>query len=163
MSVRRAPAGLSTPGRNLWRDVTGRYELNPNEDRMLLAACRTADELERLEKALADAPATVAGSKGQIRPHPLFAEVRAHRLTFKQLLAAVGIEEGESGRLTGIGPIERRPSARPQAMGEAWRGLDDENRPRTTNAPSAGPSLSTRSAAPTAPTSRALREMRSTR
>jgi hypothetical protein len=63
---------------------------------MLVAACRTQDEILRLERALAKAKPIVEGSKGQARPHPLYAEVRAHRLVFKQLLAAVGLEEGES-------------------------------------------------------------------
>ncbi len=101
MKPPKAPVGLGSAGRRLWRDVRGAYELRPDEQRMLTAACRTADELEQLEAALKEAEPVTAGSKGQARPHPLYAEVRAHRLTLRQLLVAVGLEEADAGHNEG--------------------------------------------------------------
>ncbi len=93
MSAPKAPAGLGTAGAKLWREVTAAYELRPDEDRLLVAACRTLGELDKLERALAKAPAVIPGSKGQTRANPLFAEVRAHRLAFRQLIAGAGLDE----------------------------------------------------------------------
>jgi hypothetical protein len=101
MSTRRAPNGLAAGGRKLWRDVLAGFELRPDEERMLIAACRTVDELARLERALKNAKPVVAGSKGQDRVNPLFGEVRAHRLALRQLLAAIGIEEAADDRHAG--------------------------------------------------------------
>lgn len=97
----RAPAGLGAPGRTLWRAVTDGYTLREDERQALVAACRTLDELARLEAALKDAPVVVAGSKGQERPNPLFAEVRSHRLALKALLASVGLTDAEADRHAG--------------------------------------------------------------
>jgi hypothetical protein len=65
----------------LWVSVAEKYVLTPAELEMLGKACRTADELDRLERAVRALPElTVPGSMGQPKPHPLLAEVRAHRL-----------------------------------------------------------------------------------
>jgi hypothetical protein len=88
----RAPAGLKKPGRALWRSIVREYELNPAEVATLAHACRLSDECARLEELLDGAPSLeVAGSQGQARVHPAVAELRAHRLAIKQLLAALGI------------------------------------------------------------------------
>lgn len=86
------PDALGEGGRALWRDVIGPWELRPDETRLLHAACRTLDEIERMQDVLAEADPVVTGSKGQVRPHPLIAEVRAHRLALRQLLGSLGIE-----------------------------------------------------------------------
>jgi hypothetical protein len=75
----KPPTGLRPPGRKLWTAVAARYVLTAAETEMLGQACRTADELDRLEKAVRALPElTTTGSTGQIKPHPLLAEVRAH-------------------------------------------------------------------------------------
>lgn len=101
--VRRAcppgpPPTLGDAGRRLWADIRLEWDLRPDEERMLLAACSTADELERMEGALAEADPVVRGSKGQDRAHPLIAEVRAHRLALRAFLDAIGIADDPSSR-----------------------------------------------------------------
>lgn len=97
----KAPVGLGTHGRALWRAVTDGYTLREDERQALVAAAQTLDELARIEAALKDAPVVVEGSKGQERPNPLFAEVRAHRLVLKGLLLAVGLTDAEADRHAG--------------------------------------------------------------
>jgi hypothetical protein len=91
------PAGLDDAGAAFWRDVHTDWKLRPDEEQLLLAACRTIDELARLETALHAASVVVRGSKGQDRAHPLVREIREHRLALKQLLGAAGIGISESG------------------------------------------------------------------
>lgn len=110
------PSGLKVAGRKLWDDVTEAYDLLPHELRVLASACRTLDELGRLERALAKAKPTVRGSKGQTRPHPLFAEVRAHRTTLKTLLAAVGLPDVDSGYDDGAAGSARSDAGRQLAF-----------------------------------------------
>ncbi len=101
MSASRAPSGLGSSGRKLWQSVTAAYAMREDERHALIAACRTLDEIERLESALRDTPTVVEGSQGQPRPNPLFAEVRAHRLALRQLLGAVGLDDAEADRHAG--------------------------------------------------------------
>lgn len=89
MSERRvpaAPAGLGAQGKTLWKSVVADFELTPAESRLLAQACRAADELDRLTAELDQAPTVVAGSMGQAKPNPLFAEVRHHRTQLAALL-----------------------------------------------------------------------------
>ena len=86
-------------GSNLYDAVLGGlpedWELRPHEDALLVAAAHTADEIERLESALAEVDPVVTGSKGQERAHPLIAEVRAHRLALRALLGSLHLAEPE--------------------------------------------------------------------
>lgn len=99
--VREPPEALGTAGRSLYVEVRRDWKLRPDEERLLLAACRTCDELERMERALATTDPVVTGSKGQERAHPLIAEVRAHRLALRQLFTALGIREAIEGEHDG--------------------------------------------------------------
>jgi hypothetical protein len=86
----KPPAGLKATGKKLWAAVTGPYVLTPAELSMLADACRTSDELDRLEKAVRALPElTTTGSTGQLRPHPLLGEVRAHRQLLERLTTAL--------------------------------------------------------------------------
>jgi hypothetical protein len=90
----RPPTGLRAPGRRLWVAVAGLYVLTPAELQMLAEACRTADELDRLEKAVRALPElVVSGSTGQPKAHPLLEEVRRHRLLLERLTTALNLPD----------------------------------------------------------------------
>src|SRR5215203_588347 len=94
MSDHRPPSGLKASGKRLWLSVFDRYVLTAADVEMLGQACRTADELDRLERAVRALPElTTAGSTGQIKPHPLLAEVRAHRLLLERLTGALNLPD----------------------------------------------------------------------
>src|SRR5829696_3615095 len=68
--------------------------LTPAELEMLGQACRTRDELDRLERAVRALPElTTTGSTGQLRPHPLLAEVRAHRQLLQRLVDSLNLPD----------------------------------------------------------------------
>ena len=48
----KAPAGLQAPGKALWAAVVGKYVLTAGELEVLRQAVRTADEVDRLERAV---------------------------------------------------------------------------------------------------------------
>src|SRR5512133_3494015 len=100
MSGQKPPTGLRTAGKRLWAAVIESFVLNLGELSMLEQACRTADELDRLEKAVRALPElTTTGSTGQLKPHPLLAEARAHRLLLERLVGALALptEDEEVG------------------------------------------------------------------
>jgi hypothetical protein len=108
----RAPAGLGTAGRHLWRRITEGLRLRADELALLEAACRTADDLAALEGALRKAKPVVAGSAGQPRPNPLYAEVRASREALRRLLGSLDLPEAEG------------------ELGSEWDGLTASSRAR---------------------------------
>jgi hypothetical protein len=90
----KPPTGLKAPGRRLWLSVATRYVLTAGELEMLGQACRTADELDRLERAVRALPdLTTTGSTGQPRAHPLLEEVRRHRLLLERLTGALNLPD----------------------------------------------------------------------
>jgi hypothetical protein len=96
--------------------MTSRLEFEPHEVPMLVEACRTVDELDRLAAAGRTEPATVVGSRGQLVPHPLWAELRRHRTVLAQLLrqlqppaeAVNGASLSQWGRTLRRRQLERR-------------------------------------------------------
>jgi hypothetical protein len=82
---------------------------------MLGQACRTADELDRLEKAVRQlSELTVRGSTGQPKAHPLLEEVRRHRLLLERLTGALCLpdEDEELGLRPGQKHAQRAINAR---------------------------------------------------
>lgn len=111
MEKTKAPTGLTTKSRRLWTDITSKYELRADELRLLEDACREADIVERLEKALAGDDLMVEGSQGQPVASPLLQEVRQHRSVLARLLTGLKLPEEEAARTEG-----RSESARHAAM-----------------------------------------------
>lgn len=87
------PRGLAATGSRLWRDVVAIYDLRTDELLLLDKAARTADDLARLEQALAGEPLTTVGSAGQLRAHPLLAELRGMRLVLGSLLRQLALPD----------------------------------------------------------------------
>lgn len=88
-----APRGLKAAGRKLWRDVTGKFELDVDEERLLEQACRELDLIARLDAAIDgdEFELTVEGSMGQQVTNPLLTEVRQHRNTFASLVGKLSL------------------------------------------------------------------------
>jgi hypothetical protein len=90
----KAPTGLRAPGKRLWVAVADKYVLTPAEVSVLVEACRTSDELDRLEHAVRVLPEfTTTGSTGQLKPHPLLEEVRRHRTLLERLTTALALPD----------------------------------------------------------------------
>jgi hypothetical protein len=105
------PDGLGDRGRKLWADITELHELDPVQAVTLVEACRTADRLEQLDQIIA--------GKGVLRllhfrhmverdsdderhlvmtVDGVLSEVRQQQTVLKQLLAALRLPDGVSGK-----------------------------------------------------------------
>ncbi len=98
MTSKRAPAapqGLQKAGAALWRGIVAVYELDPRELTVLGLACRQADDVARLEAAVAAEGVVVEGSKGQPRLSQVVGEVRQSRLALARLLGELALPDAE--------------------------------------------------------------------
>ena len=91
-STPRAPQGLETSGRRLWKSVTSRYELLEHEQLMLREACCTADICAQLQAAVVE-----DGGAGSGAGHPALVELRMQRWTLVRILRALQIPVDEEG------------------------------------------------------------------
>lgn len=111
------PQGLDKAGAKLWRQISDpvKYELRPDELRILEDACREADLIDKLEAALKYADFMVTGSQGQDVINPMIPELRQHRATLTSMLLKLKLpdDEPESGQTGGENP--RSVSARAAA------------------------------------------------
>lgn len=87
------PAGLKARGSAMWLEVAGTWTLRSDEVRVLEHACRTLDELDRLQREFAKTEPLVAGSMGQLVPNPLGREVRSHRDLLAKLLRQLNLPD----------------------------------------------------------------------
>jgi len=83
-----SPADLDSAGKALWDGISTKWELRPDELRVLEDACREADVLSSLETVRSSSTfsVTVFGSQGQMVIHPVISELRQHRATLAALL-----------------------------------------------------------------------------
>ena len=112
----RAPKGLSGRSNKFWSTVTAKYDLRPDEYRLLEDSCRTMDVVDALQVSFRGEPLTVVGGRGQVTVHPLLVELRQQRIVLASLLKQLGLpseEEGESGTVLGF---PRSVQARKAAM-----------------------------------------------
>lgn len=93
-----APAGLLTRSRKFWRATVETFELTDVELLLLGELCRTLDEIDQLHDAITADGAMVPGSKGQMRPHPGFSQIRASRALVARLASQLDLpdENGET-------------------------------------------------------------------
>lgn len=110
MTLPRAPRDLQAAGKRLWKSVLTDLDLDEHEIALLRAACRTADRLEAIGEALADAPLTVANFKGDEVANPLLVEQRQQAQSLAKTLASLRLPTG----LTSSGEM-----VRPQRRGAA--------------------------------------------
>ncbi len=90
------PQDLHACGIALWDEVSEAYELRQDEQRILEHACRTVDELARLQQALVESDIVVVGSTGQPRSSPLIAEIRGHRQLLSRLVQQLDLPDLEA-------------------------------------------------------------------
>jgi hypothetical protein len=118
------PPNLGLAGRALWKRVMDEgYIFRPDELRVLEDACRESDLIDRLECELTKPGVTlqVRGSKGQMRAHPLLAEIRAHRVTLDRLLTSLKLKDAEDDN-SGQGALfEDRSSQMRNLAQQRWR------------------------------------------
>lgn len=95
MTTKKAPSGLQSAGRRLWRSILDEYELDVHEEILLLQACRCADRLDTLAKE-ATAP-TITNTKGDVVAHPALVESRQQSITLSRLLASMRLPSGDEG------------------------------------------------------------------
>jgi hypothetical protein len=92
----KAPTGLRAPGKTLWAAVASKYVLTAGELEVLRQAVRTADEVDRLERAVRALPDLITpGSTGQPKAHPLLSEVRAHRQLLERLCGSLNLPDDD--------------------------------------------------------------------
>jgi len=114
------PESLGVRGLRLWNATMDEFDLSESELALLQEASRMLDELDIMGATLVEDGPTVTGSRGQVRPHPLLAEARAHRLAVARVLRQLGAlepaEEPADGR-----PMTRSESGRRAAI-TRWHG-----------------------------------------
>lgn len=86
-----APADLRAVGKKLWRDTLEVFDLTAPELRLLLEACRTADELEILRAAILEGELITRGSTGQPVVSRVYDEIRKHRESLAKTINALGL------------------------------------------------------------------------
>jgi hypothetical protein len=103
MGIPRPPAGSGPQGRQLWRSVLTRFELNAAELAVLRRACRAADRCEALEAVLAETGLTTRTAAGAVKVNPVVSELRASEIAFARLLVCLRIPDGsaEVGEVAG--------------------------------------------------------------
>ncbi len=77
MTKPQPPEHLADTGKALWVDIVGKWDLRPDELRVLLSACVAADMEAEFIKAWADLgrPYMSKGSMGQEVEHPLIGSI----------------------------------------------------------------------------------------
>lgn len=100
--MNESPEGLKAAGRALWVSVADVFELQEHEQRLLLEAARTADQLDALADAVAESGVMVGD-----RVHPAVVESRQLRLALARLLASVRIPDDDDVRGQRRGAVRR--------------------------------------------------------
>lgn len=93
------PPGLTVRGRRFWRDTVEVFDLSRSELELLRECCATLDEIDGLQKVIADEGLSVTGSEGQPRPHPALSQIRASRTLVGRLLAQLSLPDEDGGAL----------------------------------------------------------------
>ena len=111
------PEALREAGKALWTEVLGElgegWALDARELHLLQRACRCADELEDLERAVDQDGVVVRGSRGQASAHPGLAESRQLRLVQLRLLGSIELpDEDDQPRSAAAARAQRAARSR---------------------------------------------------
>jgi hypothetical protein len=89
----RMPKGLAYQGQKLWKAITADFDLTgePGKIRILEDACKLADSIDAMEKALVGQPMVVKGSYQQPVTHPLVTSIQSARALMSQLIAKLAL------------------------------------------------------------------------
>lgn len=94
----RAPRGLKSAGRTLWRELHEQFDFSADPHRSALVedVCRTKDVIVRLQAVVDEAgDFRVRGSQGQPVGMPELAELRQYRALLASLLRALALPDTE--------------------------------------------------------------------
>jgi phage terminase small subunit len=92
----KAPAGLKTKGKALWRETLAKYDLLTHELTILELACHEVDMAERIRAEINKLPnLTVETRFGSDAPHPLLAEMRQHSATAAALIVKLKLPDAD--------------------------------------------------------------------
>jgi len=116
----RIPAGLAAAGKRLWSSVVPAYPLRPDEVVVLEKACRTADDLARIDAAVRKEPLLSRGSMGQHRANPLLAEARGMRALLASLLKQLALADPEVGAKQRVDGARKAARARWPTSAPRW-------------------------------------------
>jgi hypothetical protein len=93
------PEGLSDRGSTLWASLLEQHPAMSDADQQVaLEACRTADLIDRLERICLTSEPVIENERGALVTHPAIVEVRQQRQTLKQLVAALRLPDGKTGK-----------------------------------------------------------------
>ena len=98
--IPKAPRGLKTRGKHVWRELHAEYSFDEAPEKRLIAeeASRTADVVDRLQGVVDDVEdLRVRGSQGQPVAMPEVAELRQYRALFVSLLKSLTLPDDEEG------------------------------------------------------------------
>lgn len=102
-----APEGLGARGSRLWDQITELHDLDPAQTVMLEEACRSADRLEELDRIIAGRGVLDLlrfrlvddeGRVADVKFDSVLGEARQQQTVFKQLLAALRLPDGQTGK-----------------------------------------------------------------
>ena len=96
-SVPRAPNGLGRRGKSLWAELHTEFDFTGEPHRRVLVedACREADLVDRLQRAVTKNDLRVRGWQGQPVTAPEVAELRLHRKAMADILRALALPDAE--------------------------------------------------------------------
>ena len=112
------PTGLRE-GAALWRAITGKYTLRPDELVWLEQACRAQDRIAEMREERGSR-LTAKGSMGQLIAHPLLQEERAHEAQIAALLARLKLPDLAEGGAQGTGAEKPRSVQARKAAQSRW-------------------------------------------
>lgn len=98
------PVGLGDGGSRLWDDLTDAHDLDPAQLVQLEEACRLKDRLDQLDRILrGDGDVWVAITEDRqgdlsLKVDGVLVEARQQATVFKQMLAALRLPDGATGK-----------------------------------------------------------------